>query len=1761
MRGDAPQRKAASKPAPVASRAATSSLPSVAQAAPGAMALTGQIGNRGMQALLGRAQAPRAPPRQNPQAMPVGRHASALVHSALAGPGAALPDASAARLGQLLQFTHPEVREPARARPADASAPVWLADHASAQEAAAREAAAAATELPLPAATSASRRSTVMRARIHADAAAAHAARALRARAFVAGEHVFFDAGRYAPHTPQGERLLLHELVHVEQLAFNPAGLLVLRDGEGSAETAETTAVTLTVTMDHVTFGFGNRHYRPGPTRPQIWPLLLQRLLGAQYNASLEESIFARWRERVAAANHVLINDLEDATPAQVDRPIGTRRIGSRVALLLIGVLEDDFHLRVDMSEEQRELLRVGFALESAWPLLQPRLPRWYSEFMFRRQMADHAAMVRDWQRMAPTTPGHEEYSEENRSAMIEAMFGALVGPIRIVEAIRTDWRLGNAAIENPGRELQQRYRAQGGVAYRVLWGITGAATRPLTAAPPEDRVFEHYALGLLGYVHTQPDVGAAAALEGSLGHDARLELLGRFHRYMGRVVSRIGGGDERLFNVPARATDPPWNAQMSSTPPLTPPLFDAALETDHAFTMQLEFGDVFDAFAFYGYLWKFVRIPDPTSDQPIPDPLTAAGTRPSFGAVWDTRLARARRYNAADLERVRARFGDTPWGQAISATGFGTDLVRLNNTLRTLGAIVGSVLERLTQPRSTTRIVFPGPGMYVVVCRAVPVLEGDEEVTHAPSVAMLPVVARDPDEMAVSRVREASRNEFQMQLRLAEIRALLDSPFPPENAADLQAEMRELQAMLAEPGAALTSRRDLLRTQIALLRRRLDLRRRIAEGEAAATPDAAAVATLRRELFEAGGEVASAYGEREDLRGLERQLETVTDMIEMREARASGETGARFTPHATFVSDLGATLQLALEMYDRGDVDGEYQVFISDLTTPDSGDTLGTARSADESNPRVAAVLSGLQELLESHSDYGRGRVAIQIEGTVHTIRVEAGTGRMLMEGIENGVTVLSLAAIVAAPFTGGQSLWLLLPLGAIGAIPSAYRLYQRHDEHRLRFDLAAAMDVVNIVGGVIGLSHAATPLRMVRMGRVLMVAGLGADGAGMLMMGAGLVVQIENLRNLPEHERAARLLEILGGAMLQMGIQAGGMVMHSRYQGRREAAAPVREGGAPRTGESDTPGFRPPSDTSPTPRVGPAPPRAADRTTAGATPPPRPPSRPPSRPPPRVSRAARRRAAAHDRLMARFESGIDYSRPPPAADVANPPPAGQYRRRLRSDEAAFRAYNDAVAVSGGREVGLFHNPRTGEYRVMIGDETGVSAPGRSGWDAVVHFHPDGGTRLTFRLPAPHDFQGLMFRYLESGGPVREFVEFDIPGVGRGRTEYGIEPGHAEPFYVRIHRPNEAPQTLRFAHDGAFRAYWGERTVFVEPGSPLYEAMVRDIQDYVRSLDPAQTGAAPRRTEAGAGPEVRPGAGEAGTPPRTGTEGGEPRRVPAETGEGRPGPGGRTAASTRPASGRLTDSAGGLTDAGVALIRQRFRTVREFGGRRSRRVDLDNLTDAQIRERFPNEWTWLQAVVIGEARQSWIGRTTATDFLLANERQSLHQVAARLEAAVAAGGTGHTVSRGVLGRNAYEFIRERVAANDPALRPLWDALEASTNPAVRREWDRFLFGDIAIPGRTAAARQRNRQLLLDTRNGGGQGVGRGRVGDKEPDVLEVLLSQDAVHVLDPSQRWANPVHNFKSAFYEAALRQLIDVATVTSTDIGGGSRMRPTGQ
>ena len=62
------------------------------------------------------------------------------------------------------------------------------------------------------------------RVRIHAGPRAAQSADDVRAEAYTVGQDIVFNTGRYRPQTPEGQRLLAHELTHVIQQSAAPAG-------------------------------------------------------------------------------------------------------------------------------------------------------------------------------------------------------------------------------------------------------------------------------------------------------------------------------------------------------------------------------------------------------------------------------------------------------------------------------------------------------------------------------------------------------------------------------------------------------------------------------------------------------------------------------------------------------------------------------------------------------------------------------------------------------------------------------------------------------------------------------------------------------------------------------------------------------------------------------------------------------------------------------------------------------------------------------------------------------------------------------------------------------------------------------------------------------------------------------------------------------------------------------------------------------------------------------------------------------------------------------------------------------------------------------------------------------------------------------------------------------------------------------------------------------------------------------------------------
>ncbi len=283
----------------------------------------------------------------------------------------------------------------------------------------------------------------------------------------------------------------------------------------------------------------------------------------------------------------------------------------------------------------------------------------------------------------------------------------------------------------------------------------------------------------------------------------------------------------------------------------------------------------------------------------------------------------------------------------------------------------------------------------------------------------------------------------------------------------------------------------------------------------------------------------------------------------------------------------------------------------------------------------------------------------------------------------------------------------------------------------------------------------------------------------------------------------------------------------------------------------------------TPPPPEMEAAPPRAPDadgpeaasRTMAGSEPAPR----------PARSGGGDGAEPLHE-MMAREGIRPDLAEPGAGPGLR---PHTDYARGVRDPAEAYALYNRALGEAGAQEVAIFRSERDGTYVVRVGDHGSVRAPAGEGWTAVVHFHPNRTAAERFFLPAPADFQDVAARRGDGGRTVREFVEFHVPGAGRGRAEYGADPSGDRPFYVTTHHPDGTTHTARFRNVDEFRGYWESHHVAAAPGSELHAALTADVDAYLagRRREPADG----ERTMAGSGGTRRPDYGEVELEPDTG--------------------------------------------------------------------------------------------------------------------------------------------------------------------------------------------------------------------------------------------------------------------------------------------------
>lgn len=113
--------------------------------------------------------------------------------------------------------------------------------------------------------------------RVHFDAAAGQSAHEVNADAYTVGNDMVFGAGRFAPGTPDGRRLIAHELTHVAQQSCNrSASLLQRHPASNQAGQKRTPSPNKASAPPHVPIGELKR------VSDEVWELMFEGYTNAE---------------------------------------------------------------------------------------------------------------------------------------------------------------------------------------------------------------------------------------------------------------------------------------------------------------------------------------------------------------------------------------------------------------------------------------------------------------------------------------------------------------------------------------------------------------------------------------------------------------------------------------------------------------------------------------------------------------------------------------------------------------------------------------------------------------------------------------------------------------------------------------------------------------------------------------------------------------------------------------------------------------------------------------------------------------------------------------------------------------------------------------------------------------------------------------------------------------------------------------------------------------------------------------------------------------------------------------------------------------------------------------------------------------------------------------------------------------------------------------------------------------------------------------
>jgi hypothetical protein len=978
---------------------------------------------------------------------------------------------------------------------------------------------------------------------LHVDAAAERELGAGSSHGAACGDTVFIRPRGFDPRSVAGRRLLAHELVHVAQarlpgatdasprVAESEAATLAEAFARGATLHRPGAALRAPVAHDdgeraredellkvpksyHLDVSLAGMYFKPVPAQQhwignvdremQALAVLARALVGKRYTVALLREL-----KTYLDANGGISSDIEGpATQDEVCAPIlvGTELANAALDFFLV-VRKPVIPLALDPTQIVK--LRKLADLKQIWARLQQRgwiKFRWYTQTIFSAVMMKNAKLLAEFQAAG---------DDDDKLLAAELKREAQLLPYeRAINAIRRDPVL----TDEPG--------------YRGLSNLPAKAAGETRKPLPVDRdseVDETLAIEFLFdlQAHHPPQDMWRAADDAAFRKQLLLAWAARM-----KLAKIDTGGDIALRDAPGKAVQPADPATMFSHPALEPPYYDRQAGSEMLFWMTVYSANMWEHFRTWHYAWEVIRVPhDDWSkrDEVGTDPNAQGEDYGGFGRILGSRFRRNLSNAAVDVKRSLSKV-EVALGPA------GTSRVGLTlggSALSALGSVIKTAFGKISERASEYNPAIRDPGVYIVRCTAT---RRDDEswlIRKLPSSAYLPIWVREPDEIAADRVNvDNAMAQIENEQLNAIQEKLKDQSLPKADRAALEGKAQELIRSLFGDAA----------TQLRTERAKLD--------------------KVRTDPTE------WAKLDKAEQKALAKRIDDIDFIVGKRATWINDDIGgdALGAPEklvAYFITQEGPSanrpMRLLLETVPVKASKGMFRFAVLDDTERGSEHALGPERAE-----RADAIADAVRELLEDVG-YGRGRVTIAIpkslwdvgakSGEVRSIEIARSDKQLLFEGLENLALVGSIAAIVAAPFTEGASLALLIPLGVVGAVPSAYRIAHRVSEGTFEWDMATAMDLLNCIGAVAGLGQAATSLKLISASaRVWMIVGLGMDGLQVVIGTYDLVSKISGIDpSLPPGARMAEAMVIVGNALLQLGIAIGGRMV-AEGQMRRE-------------------------------------------------------------------------------------------------------------------------------------------------------------------------------------------------------------------------------------------------------------------------------------------------------------------------------------------------------------------------------------------------------------------------------------------------------------------------------------------------------------------------------------------------------------------------------------------------------------------------------